>query len=405
MRVLHVIPSLASRTGGPATSVVESSLALRRCGVDVTIFATDMAEAASARAHGRVTGAQLPAGARDLDVRLFPARWPYRLAFSPAMYRALRDEAGMYDVVHIHSLFLFPQVAAYRAASGAGVPYVVSPRGALDPYLRRRGRAVKAAGDVLWQRGMLTRAAALHVTSGEEARLTSDVAPGVARYVVPNGIRWDEYQQLPAEDAFRRRYFRGSHDPVVMYLGRLSHKKGLDILIRAFALVRRDVPAARLAIVGPDDEGVTPRLAALARREGVAERVVFTGMLRGGDKLDALAAADVWALPSHTENFGVAVAEALAAGRAIVISPGVNIAPEIEAAGAGVVAPLDAEAFAAEIAALLRDGARRAALGVRAREFARRYDWSIVGPRLVEMYEDIAGRRRSGADSGVRLCA
>ena len=190
-----------------------------------------------------------------------------------------------------------------------------------------------------------------------------------------------------------------------MYLGRLSHKKGLDILIRAFALVRRDVPACRLAIVGPDDEGLTAELVALARREGVAERVVFTGMLSGVEKLDALAAAGVWALPSHTENFGNAVVEALAAGRATVISPAVNIAPEIAASGAGIVAPLSAEAFGAEIAALLRDDARREALVVRAREFARRYDWSIVGPRLAEMYAQVAGRALPDAGLEVRTCA
>ena len=405
MRVLHVIPSLASRTGGPATSVVESSLALRRCGVDVTIFATDMAEAASARRHVRATLADMPPGARDLDVRLFPARWPYRLAFSPAMFRALRAEVRRYDVVHIHSLFLFPQFAAYRAASGASVPYVVSPRGALDPYLRQRGRSVKVVAERLWQRAMLTHAAALHLTSGEEARLTSDIAPRVARHVVPNGIRCADYSELPSGQEFRRRHLGGSGEPVVMYLGRLSHKKGLDILIRAFALVRRDVPACRLAIVGPDDEGLTAELVALARREGVAERIVFTGMLSGVEKLDALAAAGVWALPSHTENFGNAVVEALAAGRATVISPAVNIAPEIAASGAGIVAPLSAEAFGAEIAALLRDDARREALVVRAREFARRYDWSIVGPRLAEMYAQVAGRALPDAGLEVRTCA
>ncbi len=404
MRVLHVIPSLASRTGGPATSVVESSLALQRCGMDVTVFATDMAEAASAAAHGRATFADLPAGASDLDVRLFPARWPYRIAFSPGMYRALREEAGRYDVVHIHSLFLFPQFAAYRAAMHANVPYIVSPRGALDPHLRQRGQLVKTAAERLWQRSMFQHAAALHVTSDEEARLTSDIAPRVARYVVPNGVRWDEYQQLASGEAFRQRYMGGSADPVVLYLGRLSHKKGLDILIRAFALVRREVPAARLAIVGPDDEGLTPALIAQARREGVVDRVSFTGLLRGSDKLDALAAADVWALPSHTENFGVAVVEALAAARATVISPAVNIAREIAEAGAGIIAPLNAEAFGVEIASLLRDGGRREALGLRAREFARRYDWSIVGPRLAAMYREIAVQS-SRTDLEVRLCA
>jgi glycosyltransferase involved in cell wall biosynthesis len=385
MRVLHVIPNLAARTGGPPGAVVESSLALARCGVDTTIFATDMAETASARSHARVSAADLPGGADALDVRMFPARRPRRLAFSPDLRRALDEEAGRYDVVHIHSLFLFPQFAAYRAARRSGVPYVVSPRGALDPHLRARNRPLKAINDVLWQRSMLAGAAALHVTSDDEARLLSDVAPSVPRAVVPNGIRCADYDDLPPATEFRSRFLGGHDGPVVLYLGRLSHKKGLDLLIRAFALGRHDVPGARLAIVGPDDEGLTPTLVALAAREGVADAVTFTGMLRGPDKLAALAAAGVWALPSHSENFGIAVAEALAAGRAVVVSPGVNIAPEIAAAGAGIVSDLSVEAFGASIASLLGDDVARARLGRAARDFARRYDWSAVAPQLTPL--------------------
>jgi glycosyltransferase involved in cell wall biosynthesis len=150
-------------------AVVESSLALERCGVETTIFATTWRRPLRRSAHERVAAGDLPAGADALDLRLFPARWPYRLAFSPELYRALGEEARRYDVVHIHSLFLFPQFAAYRGARGAGVPYIVSPRGALDPYLRQRSRHVKAISRALWQGRALEGAAALHVTSDEEA--------------------------------------------------------------------------------------------------------------------------------------------------------------------------------------------------------------------------------------------
>lgn len=406
MRVLHVIPSVAARTGGPPVAVVESSLALARCGVECTIMATDLAETASARTRGRLSPSDMPAGAGGLDVRTYPlpagpsGRFPGRLAFSPALWRAVHDEAHRCDVVHIHSLFLFPQFAAWRAARAAGVPYVVSPRGALDPYLRRRNATTKAASDALWGRAMLAGAAALHLTSDQEARWLADAVAGVPRAVIPNGIRWPQFQHLPPADEFRARYLGGHDGPLVMYLGRLSHKKGLDVLVRAFALARRDAPAARLAVVGPDDEGLTPALRALTAREGVAEAVTFTGMLHGRDKLAALAATDVWALPSHGENFGIAVAEALAAGRAVVVSPGVNIAPEIAAADAGIVRERTPEAFGAAIASLLRDAGERERLGERACMFARRYDWSEVAPRLAELYEHVAGTR-----AGERIAA
>ncbi len=390
MRVLHVIPGLSVRTGGPPVAVVESALALRDCGVETTIIASDMAAAASASDRRRVIAADLPRGSELLDIRLYPAMQPERLVFSPQMYRAIAKEARGSDIVHIHSLFLFPQFAAYRGARAAGVPYVVSPRGALDPYLRKRGKLAKTITDVVWQRDMLRSASRLHLTSNEEARQALDIAPRVRRTVIPNGVRWADYGDLPPAGAFRCRFLGGSDAPVMMFLGRLSHKKGLDVLIRAFAIARADAADAWLAIVGPDDERLTPMLHALARREGVEDRVIFTGMLSGDEKLSALAAADVWALPSRGENFGNAVVEALAASRAAVISPEVNIAPEIAAASAAMVAPRTAEAFGAEISALLCDEPRRRALGAAGRAFARRYDWSVVGPQLAEMYESMA---------------
>ena len=390
MRVLQVIPGLSTRTGGPPVAVVESSLALKRCSVETVIFATDMAQAASSRARGRIERRDLPEGAEALDLRLFPARWPYRLVFSPELYRAVADHARAFDVVHIHSLFLFPQFAAYRGARKGGVPYVVSPRGSLDPYLRQRSRPVKAIADALWQRGMLEGASALHLTSDEEARLVRDVARRVPRAVIPNGIRWSDYQDLPEGSEFRARWLGGDDAPIVLYLGRLSHKKGLDVLIRAFGIARRAIPDVRLVIAGPDDEELQPTLEAIAAREGVTARVTFTGMLRGRERLAALAVARVWALPSHSENFGIAVLEAMAAGLPVIVSPGVNNAPEISAAEAGVVCEQTAEAFGAEIAALLRDDARCTVLGEQGRAFARQYDWDSVAPRLAAMYERVA---------------
>lgn len=388
MRVLQVIAGLAARTGGPGVSVVESSLALEDCGVETALFSTDLSGTASAADSGRpIRADELPAGADRLDVRLFPARPPRRLAFSPALDRALAAEVSGYDIVHIHSLFLFPQLAGYRNARRRGVPHVISPRGALDPWLRSRGRARKALTDALWQRRALERAALLHVTSEDEAALIADIAAAVPRAVVPNGIRWAAFQDLPPAEEFRRRHLGDQDGPIVLNLGRISHKKGLDLLVRGFALAAREAPAARLVIAGPDDEGLQAGLAGLAAALGVGDRVTFTGMLRGDDKLAALAAADVWALSSHTENFGVAAVEALAAGVPTVISTAVNIAPEARAAGAAAVCEPTAEAFAGELSALLADEGRRRALGERGREFARRYDWAEIGPRLRAMYE------------------
>ncbi len=367
--MVHVIPGLARSTGGPAVMVVELSGALGRLGVESAIFSTDLSGPAGARNRRRARESDLPARARDVDVRLFPARQPYRLAFSPALYSALAHETLLYDVVHIHSLYLFPQFAAFRQAKRHDVPYVLSQHGTLDPHLRGRGRFRKRVVDLLWQNRMLEGAAALHVGTEEEARVIADIAPRVRRLTAPFGIRWDDYEELTDDGKFRRLYLDGFEGPIVMNVGRLARKKGLDVLIRAFAIGASKASGARLVLVGPDDEGLRPSLVELAQREGIAERVTFTGILQGEDLRAALAAAHVWVLPSKAEAFPMAVMEALAAGKPVVISPWVNTASDISAAGAGIVCEPEPEALASEIALLLSDEKRRAELQRKARAF------------------------------------
>lgn len=385
MRILHVIPGLAARTGGTATFVVDTALALAEHGVESTVFTTDLESTAAAGGRRPVNSGDLPEGADRLDLHLFPSRRPYRLAYAPALGRALEREVRHYDVVHVHSLFLYPQLVAGRAAWEAGTPYVVSPHGSLDPYLRSHGRARKAVMHMLWQRRLLDRAAALHLTTEEESRLVADVTR-VPHFVVPPALRLPSPDELPPGQEFRDRHLAGHAGPVVLNLGRIAAKKNLETLVCAFAIARASTRDAALAIVGPDDESIAPSLRSLAAQLGVADAFYLPGLLTGREKLAALAAADVWALPSHTENFGIAVAEALAAGCATVISRAVNVAPELEQAGAGVVVEGTPAAFGAAIASLLADADRRKQLGTAAQSFAGRYSVQVVGPALVRMY-------------------
>jgi len=207
--------------------------------------------------------------------------------------------------------------------------------------------------------------------------------------ILPNGVRWEEFGRLPDPADFRERFLNGHAGPVILFLGRLTAKKGLDRLVRAFALAAARHPDALLVIAGPDDESLSAKLGSLAEKEGVGDRVVFTGLLLAEDKRAALSAADVWALSSHTEAFTIAVIEALAAGLPVVISPAVNLAGEIERAGAGIVSENDPKQFAGALDYLLDDEARRSRLGKRGREYARRYDWDALAPRIVDFYRQL----------------
>ncbi len=392
MRVLHVLPIISARAGGPVAFAVDAAEALAQIGVESTLLSTSLGNSPTAGSRRRVEPHEMPANLDRLDLHLFDVKPPRRLAFSPSLARRLDRIVGDYDLVHVHSLWLFPQYAAQWAARSAGIPYVVSPHGALDPYLRARGRGRKALTDALWQNRMLDDAALLHVTTAEEGQLIADVAPHVGRATVPVGVWVDRLRVGGDAFAFRREHLRGREHPLVLFLGRLTFKKGVDILIRAFAHAQRQYPDALLAIAGPDDEGLRPSLEAIARTEGVADRVIFTGPLYGTDRANAFAAASIWALSSHTENFGVAVMESLAVGLPTVVSPEVNLASVIEEDAAGVVAGLAPAEFGAALAALLGDPEGRAEMGRRARKLAERYDWANVAPDLAAMYESAASR-------------
>lgn len=392
MRVLHVPAGIAPRIGGPAVMAFEAAGALSQLGISTAVWAPDLAVGAQAKRYWSITEADLPPDLDAVDVRLFKTRPPRRLVFAPSLYRALGRELRDFDLVHIHNLWTFPQFAAYRQAARLGKPYVVAPSGALDPWLRAKSRRVKAISDRVWQRDMLERATLLHYKTEDEARRAADLGIPAPYEIVPNGIAWDRFQQMPDPAGFRAVWMPDASGPIVMTLGRISEKKGIDILIRAFPAILREHADARLVVVGPDDEQLTPGLKELAASERVGDKVVFTGTLVGPDRLEALAAADVWALPSHFENFGLAVAEAMASGRATVISPGVQIADAVAEEDAGEVMPeLSPEALATAVNRLLGDDARRERLSARAREFARRYDWSAVAPVLAAMYERALG--------------
>jgi glycosyltransferase involved in cell wall biosynthesis len=176
-----------------------------------------------------------------------------------------------------------------------------------------------------------------------------------------------------------------------MFLGRITFKKRLDILIEAFAEHARGGGAGVLAIVGPDDETLVPGLEAQAAELGIGERVRFTGPLFDDDRADALAAATVWALSSETENFGIAVIEALACGIPVLVSDGVSVSDEIAAREAGVVVPLETAEFARALSQLLGDPALRGRLSENGLALAVEYDWRAVAPKLKRVYELAVG--------------
>jgi glycosyltransferase involved in cell wall biosynthesis len=386
IKVLHVISGIDPRGGGPAEALRGLATAQATAGLNVRVLATF--------APGDDLGFSAVLEARGVAVRLVgPCRG--RLGRHPDLVAATGQAVAAADVVHVHTLWEEVQHQAARAARLSAKPYLIRPCGMLDPWSLRQSRLKKLLY-LFWRlRRNLNAANALHFTSRAERDGTAQLGLRPPAIVEPNGIDVSEYANLPPPGTFRQRWGIPAGPTVLLFLGRLHPKKGLDLLLPAFARLGGD---SLLVVAGPGEEGYRLRLKKETNRLGIADRVLFTDMLLGSDKLAAFADADLFVLPSYQENFGIAVAEAMAAGLPVVVSDQVNIHAEVTAAGAGGVVPTDAAALAAELARWLDDPARRRRAGASARAYAYdRYDWSAIAGRWEGHYERLVG------DAGQRI--
>jgi glycosyltransferase involved in cell wall biosynthesis len=269
------------------------------------------------------------------------------------------------------------------------VPYLLRPHGTLDPYIHRRHRWRKRVVEHLFQDRVLRQAAAVHYITKEEQELAAPYVHGAPGTVVPLGLNLADYDQLPDPAALARRYPQCAGRKVILFFGRLNFKKGLDLLTEAFGQILRQRPDVHLLLVGPDG-GMRAQTEAWLRANGTLEQATFTDMLLGEEKLEVLAGSDLFVLPSYSENFGIAVIEAMACGLPVVISDRVNLWREVQAADAGRIIPPTADACAKALLEVLADPEAARQMGVRGRDLVQRaFNWDAIGHHLVDAYHAI----------------
>jgi len=384
MKVLHVIPSMAAVHGGPSRAIVLMETALRERGIDVETATTD--DDGPGKRNGRACGRPL----REGDA----TRWYFRKAMefykpSPAFARWAAREVGRFDVVHIHGLFSFTSTAAARAARRAGVPYVVRPLGALNLYGTTRRRPWLKRLSIAWiEAPLLARAAAVHFTSEQEAAQARRLGIAMNEAVIPLAV-----EGLQERAAQPHRPARDSGGLRLLFLSRLDPKKNVEQLLEAVARLRAQQPGIGLQVAGDGSPAYVATLKARAESLGLAGTVTWSGHVEGAAKAAAFADADLFVLPSLSENFGIAAAEALAAGVPCLLGEDVAIAQEVAQAGAGAVTAPDAASIAGAITRLAADPAARTAMSARAQALAReRYSMAAMGERLAQLYASIARR-------------
>jgi len=389
MRVVHICTSIDPRIGGPANVLMRlTRVQAGQCGHLVQVITADDPEAVR-----DVTVSLHAAGVEH--VACGPMRGPMAAGRTTRREIAAHLHAGV-DVVHIHGLWQHAPHSAAAAARAAGVPYIMRPCGMLDPWSLRQGRLKKRLFLALVARRHLNRAAALHYTTETERRLVEPLRLRPPTFVIPNGLDWEEFDPQPIRGAFRAAHGIGER-PLVVFLGRVHPQKGLGLLLPAFAKLQD--PTVLLALVGPAESSYLEHLRAEAASLGIAERVVFPGMMAGRARLEALRDADLFCLPSYLESFGVSVIEALGVGTPVLISDQVNICNEVVAAGVGEVVPCDVAPLAERMQALLSDRARLAEMAARARPWVEKtFRWDAITHQVDAMYEQVVADRCGRAD-------
>lgn len=383
LRVLHVVPSYypAVRYGGPIRSVQALCASLVSRGHQVSVYTTNMDGDKDSDVP-----LDRPVELEGVSIRYFPVPALRRLFWSPGLSRQVRESVSEFDLVHLHSIFLWPTYVAARAAKRAGVPYIISPRGMLVPdVIRRKSRLAKSVWIDLVERRSFAEAARLHVTAeieGDEANAMGLKLPEI--FCVPNGVSWPATHQ-----ALGAGPFAGVPRPYALFLSRINRKKGLDRLIRAW----KWVPQLTLIIAGNDDENYLAELKVLADSEGVADRLRFVGAVSDVHKWALYENAEMFVLPSYSENFGNVVAEAMAMSCPVVVTPDVGLARLVHEAGAGVVTPGEPRVLADAITELHHDEIRRKRLGASGRHAAiERLSWLGVAQQMESEYYRILGR-------------
>lgn len=386
--VLNVGVGLGPRYGGPGMSLEDMWRAVARTGWRVTA-ATVYRGRGSNGPEAQALAERCGAG----YYQRVPHRAVLRWHSSSEQRRWLERHVGEYDLVHLHSLYSFPVFAGATAAARQGVPYILTTHGVLDAVQRKVHRRRKALYDALFARRIVQRARAIVCSSQREMRDVQQAFPDAPVVLVPNGVNLTTLRPLPPADQFRCRHLPVGASPVVLYLGRLDGKKGLDVLIPAFARVLNSCPHACLVLVGGGSPpGFEHEIQRLAESWRISPRLVLTGWLTGEAKLAALAAAEIFVLPSRSESFATAMFEAMGCGLPVVMSKGVDLWPEIEAAGAGLAVELEAGALADAIVTLAQDPVRRRAMSAGGMELAARYSWERTAIGLTAVYRRVISR-------------
>ena len=387
MKILQVIPAVAPRYGGPSQAAIEMCLALQRAGLDIELCTTD------ADGNGRlVVELDKPSLYHGVRTHFFRRDWSEAFKFSRSLQKWLDENVAQYDIVHIHAVFSHATHAAARACQRHQIPYIVRPLGTLEPWSMQQKHLRKALAWHFLFRRELREAAAIHYTTEQERELTEQSLHLNKGITIPNGVD-EALLAVEPTGKFREQHSIPADAPVLLCLSRLHPKKGVDLLLEAFLDLHAKGKLAtwHLVVAGDGEAQYVAGLRTIPRGTGFEATVHWVGWLEGAAKSAALAEANLFALSSFQENFGIGAVEAMACGTPVLLSRQVGLASEVLAAGAGWVIKLDPVGLRDGLAEATSAPLELSARGIAARALVRkRFIWPRIADEWVVMYEKLS---------------
>lgn len=387
MRNLVFTPYISYRYGGTSKVVKELVQGISSLGLGVDIITTN------ADSSGKL----------DIPLNVWIDERSYRIKYFSCWHRNdfiislsltnwLINHVVDYDIVHTNTVFAPLVLLAHWVCQLRQIPYVVTPHGMLEPWALSYKAWKKRFYYTVFEKPALQHASAIQVLANTEANNVKFL--GLKHpVVVPNGIHCQEFETLPDPEVFYRQFPSTRNKTLILFLGRIDPKKGLDLLAPAFAKVHDQFPQTHLVIAGPDSIGFLNTAQSYFVQAGCLDAVNFTGMLTGSVKHAALAAASLYVAPSYSEGFSMSVLEGMASGLPCVITTACNF-PEATTAKAAQVVDIDADAIADALIECLSHPQQAKAMGNRAREFIfQNYTWEQAAKKMLQVYKAITEKK------------
>lgn len=394
MKILWVTPYLGKSYGGTSKVVTEIAQELGlKCEVDiVTTNANDR----------NILDVPLNVWLPKANHRIqYFSCWHRRdLIFSFPLLKWLFENINDYDLIHTNTIFSPLISVVHGICKFKKIPYVVTPHGMLEPWALSYKANKKKYYYQLLEKPLLQRANAIQTLASSEAQKVQNL--GFKQTVtIPNGIHPREYKSLPNPELFYQQFPHTRHKTLILFLGRIDPKKGLDLLAPAFAEAYRQFSNTHLIVAGPDSINFMPTAEQYFIDTGCREGVTFTGMLKGDLKLAALAAASIYVAPSYSEGFSMSVLEGMASGLPCIITTGCNF-PEAATANVARVVDVDARSITKALIDCLQNPRQAIKMGTLARQFVfNNYTWDIAASKLVDIYQQIILSKFSQAPENV----